>query len=53
VLGRGLALLLIALGIAVLVRTVAEGVGGGLGLLLGALLVLAGALRLYLSRKLG
>lgn len=46
-------MLLIALGIAVLVRTVVEGVGGGLGLLLGALLVLAGALRLYLSRKLG
>jgi hypothetical protein len=53
VLGRGLAVLLIVLGIAVLVRTVAEGVGGGLGLLLGALLVLGGVLRLYLSRKLG
>jgi hypothetical protein len=53
VLGRALAVLLIALGIGVLVRTVVEGVGGGLGLFLGALLVLAGALRLYLSRKLG
>ena len=52
-LGRGLAVLLIVLGIAVLVRTVAEGVGGGLGLLLGALLVLGGVLRLYLSRQLG
>jgi hypothetical protein len=53
VLGRGLAVLLIALGIAVLARSVVAGVGGGLGLLLGALLILAGALRLYLSRQLG
>jgi hypothetical protein len=53
VLGRALAVLLIVLGIAVLVRTVAEGVGGGLGILLGGLLVLGGVLRLYLSRKLG
>jgi uncharacterized membrane protein YfcA len=45
-----LAWLLIALGIAVLVRTVAAGIGGGLGLILGTLLVLAGALRLYLHR---
>jgi hypothetical protein len=50
VLGRALAVLLIVLGIVVLVRTVAEGVGGGLGLLLGGLLVLGGVLRLYLSR---
>jgi hypothetical protein len=50
VVGRALAVLLIVLGTAVLVRTVVEGVGGGLGLLLGALLVFAGALRLYLSR---
>ena len=41
---------MIALGIGIVVRTVAAGVGGGVGLLLGALLVLAGALRLYLSR---
>jgi hypothetical protein len=53
VLGRALAVLLIVLGIVVLVRTVAEGVGGGLGLLLGGLLVLGGVLRLYLSRQLG
>jgi hypothetical protein len=52
VLGRGLAVLLIVLGLVVLVRTVVEGVGGGLGLLLGALLILGGALRLYLSRVL-
>jgi hypothetical protein len=43
---------MIALGIGIVVRTVAGGVGGGLGILLGALLVLAGALRLYLSRRL-
>jgi hypothetical protein len=48
---RWLALLVIALGLAVIVRTVAAGVGGGLGLLLGAVLVLAGAGRLYLARK--
>lgn len=42
--------LLIVLGAIVIVRTLDEGVGGGLGLLLGALLVLAGALRLYVSR---
>jgi hypothetical protein len=48
-----LAWLLIGLGVAVILRTIAAGVGGGLGLLLGALLVLAGGLRLYLSRRLG
>ena len=32
-------------------RTIAAGVGGGLGLLLGALLILAGVLRLYLSTR--
>ena len=48
-----LAWLMIALGIAVVVRTLAAGVGGGLGLVLGVLLVLAGALRLYLHRARG
>lgn len=48
---RVFAVLLVALGIAVIVRTFLEGVGGGLGLLLGTLLLLAGALRLYLSRR--
>lgn len=48
---RVLAVLLVALGIAVIVRTLIEGVGGGLGLFLGALLMLAGSLRLYLSRR--
>lgn len=46
---RGLSILLILLGLAVLVRTLVEGVGGGVGLLLGTLLVLAGALRLYIG----
>jgi hypothetical protein len=45
--------LLVVLGLAVIVRTIAAGVGGGLGLLLGALLILAGGLRIYLSRRLG
>ena len=49
---RVLSVVMIALGVGILVRTVAAGVGGGLGLLLGALLILAGALRLYLSRGL-
>ena len=41
---------MIVLGLAVIVRTVMVGIGGGLGLLLGTLLVLAGVLRLYLHR---
>jgi hypothetical protein len=49
---RVLPLLVIALGIAVVVRTLIEGVGGGLGLLLGVLLIAAGAGRLYLARRL-
>ena len=47
---RALSVLLIALGLAVVVRTAVEGVGGGLGFLLGELLVLAGVLRLSMSR---
>jgi hypothetical protein len=46
-----LSALLVLLGLAVIVRTAQFGVGGGLGFLLGGLLVLAGALRLYLSRR--
>jgi hypothetical protein len=42
---------LVGLGIAVIARTVQAGVGGGLGLLLGGMLVLAGGLRLYLSTR--
>ena len=41
---------LIVLGIAIIVRTVVAGIGGGLGLVLGVLFVLAGGLRLYLQR---
>ena len=43
--------LLVGLGAAVIARTVAAGIGGGLGLLLGGLLVLAGAARLYLGSR--
>ena len=34
--------LVIVLGVAIVVRTIAVGVGGGLGIIVGALLVLAG-----------
>ena len=44
-------LLIVVLGLAVIGRTIAAGVGGGLGLLLGSVLVLAGAARLYLGRS--
>lgn len=46
-----LALVLLFLGVAIVVRTIAAGVGGGFGLFLGVLLVAAGAGRLYLLRK--
>ena len=52
-LGRLLPWVVIALGIALVVRTIAAGVGGGLGIVIGALLILAGTLRLYLSRVSG
>ena len=52
-LGRVLPWVVIALGITLVVRTIAAGVGGGLGIVIGALLILAGALRLYLSRVSG
>lgn len=42
---------LIALGLAAIARTIQAGVGGGLGLVLGAMLVAAGALRFYLSTR--
>jgi hypothetical protein len=45
---RVFALLLVVLGLAIVLRTVAAGVGGGLGLFLGVLLVAAGVGRLYL-----
>jgi hypothetical protein len=46
-----LSLLMVAVGLAVIARTVAAGVGGGLGLVLGVLLVAAGVLRLYLVTR--
>ena len=45
-----LAGLVVLLGLAVIVRTISLGVGGGLGLPIGALLVIGGGLRLYLLR---
>ena len=42
------ALIVLALGVAVVARTVALGVGGGLGLLIGGLMILGGGLRLYM-----
>ena len=46
-----ISLLLVALGLAIVGRTIALGVGGGLGLLLGSLLVLVGAARLYAASR--
>jgi hypothetical protein len=45
-----LAVVVVVLGVAIVARTVAAGVGGGLGLLLGGLMILGGALRIYLLR---
>ena len=42
---------IVALGLAIIARTVAAGIGGGLGLLLGSVFVLAGAARLYLGSR--
>jgi hypothetical protein len=49
--GRAAALLFVAVGLALIGRTVQLGVGGGLGLVFGSLLLVAGGLRLYLSRR--
>jgi len=45
-----LAAVVVLLGVAVIARTLALGVGGGLGRLIGGLLVIGGGLRLYLLR---
>ena len=50
---RVLSVILIVLGVGLIVRTIAGGVGGGLGLFLGGLLIVAGVLRLYLSTRVG
>lgn len=42
---------LVVLGLVIVARTLQAGIGGGFGLLLGALLVAAGAARLYLSLR--
>jgi hypothetical protein len=46
-----LAAVVVLLGLVIIGRTLAEGVGGGSGLVLGALFVLAGVGRLYLARR--
>lgn len=43
--------ILLAMGAAIVIRTISLGIGGGLGLLIGGLLILAGALRLYMARR--
>ena len=50
--GTLLPLLMVALGIAIVVRTVAEGGGAiALGVVLGVLFVAAGGLRLWVERR--
>jgi hypothetical protein len=46
-----LSLVLIGLGVAAIVRTIQLGTGGGFGLLFGAMLIAAGAARLYVARR--
>lgn len=46
-----LAVVTAGLGVALVVRTAAAGGGGGLGYLVGALFVLAGAARLYMATR--
>lgn len=46
-----ISVLLVVLGLAAIGRTIEAGVGGGFGLIVGILLVLAGALRLYLVTR--
>ena len=49
--GLPAALIFVVVGLALIVRTVQAGIGGGLGLIFGSLLLLAGALRLYLLKR--
>jgi ascorbate-specific PTS system EIIC-type component UlaA len=46
-----ISMLLVLLGLAVVARSIQAGVGGGLGLIIGVMLVAAGALRLYLATR--
>jgi hypothetical protein len=46
-----LSLVLVGLGVAAIARTVQAGIGGGLGLLIGAMLVAAGVLRFWLATR--
>jgi hypothetical protein len=46
-----ISIVLVVLGLAVIARTIHAGIGGGLGLIIGAMLVAAGALRLYLATR--
>ena len=46
-----ISVVLVVLGLAVIVRSIQAGVGGGLGLIIGLMLVAAGALRLYLATR--
>lgn len=44
-----LAAVVVLMGLLLIARTIALGVGGGLGLLIGALFILGGGLRIYLG----
>ncbi len=46
-----ISVVLVVLGLAVIVRSIQAGVGGGLGLIIGLMLVAARALRLYLATR--
>jgi hypothetical protein len=46
-----ISVVLVVLGLVVIARTIQAGVGGGLGLIMGGLLVAAGALRLFLTTR--
>jgi hypothetical protein len=48
---RVLSLVMVAIGVALIVRTAAAGGGGGLGFLLGAMFIALGVGRLYLQSR--
>jgi len=43
------ACLVVVMGLLVVARTIALGVGGGLGLLIGGMMILGGGLRIYMG----